>query len=56
MYPEQWDVQHLNRLLANDVVYQSIVDGEPTSETLRRSQAGLSRFKRTRAQFLLYER
>lgn len=55
LYPKQWNVQNLNRLLGNEEIRDSILAGLPFEETWMKSQSGMRAFLRRRAAFLLYE-
>ncbi len=54
LYPDDWQTTHFNRLLGNDSVFQSIVDGEPIQDTWLKSQANVDDFLRKRQACMIY--
>lgn len=54
-YPDDWDTKNLNRLLGNDEVYQSITSGDDAMTTWMKSLQGVSEFRATREQYLMYQ-
>lgn len=54
LYPEDWETKSFNRLLCNQVVFDSVLDGDPISATLEKSQIDVKAFLRRRQTFLLY--
>ncbi|TWT75216.1 exo-beta-N-acetylmuramidase NamZ domain-containing protein [Allorhodopirellula solitaria] len=55
LYPDDWQTKSLNRLLGNDQVYDSITDGDDAMTTWMKSLSGVSQFRASRPQYLLYE-
>lgn len=54
LYPQDWETKSLNRLLGNQVVFDSVVEGDPISVTLEKAQIDVKTFLRRRQSFLLY--
>lgn len=54
LYPEQWSTGSLNRLLADAKVRDAILRGEPVDRIQAAYQDELERFRRRRAEFLIY--
>ncbi len=55
LYPDDWETKNLNRLLGNDEVYRSITSGDDVMTTWMKSLDGVSDFRTTREQHLMYE-
>lgn len=54
MYADQWETKNLNRLLGNDLVFASVVNGESVEDSLNKAREGVSSFRQRRETFLLY--
>ncbi len=55
LYPKDWDTKNFNRLLGNDLVFESIVSGAEMEATLNESLEGVSEFRVKRQQYLIYD-
>lgn len=54
MYPKDWNTKSLNRLLADEVTRNAILEGQSIDSLERGYEAELAEFKRRRAKFLIY--
>ncbi|MCA9173817.1 MAG: DUF1343 domain-containing protein, partial [Planctomycetales bacterium] len=55
LYPRQWETKSLNRLLADERTWKSLVDGKPVAAIQAEYQDELTDFLRRRDRFLLYD-
>ena len=55
LYPNDWQAEKFNRLLANSEVFEQIKRGDAPEEIEKSRQDSLVEFKKRRAQFLLYK-
>ncbi len=54
LYPDDWELDRYNRLLASEATLHAIQNGAPTGEILRSFQPGLKAFRARREKALLY--
>ncbi len=54
LYPDQWNVKELDRLLGNQAVREAILGGAGVGDLQNLAERGLSEFRTRRARFLLY--
>ena len=54
LYPKAWETKNFNRLLGNQLVFESVLAGESGENVFEKSLIGLSDFKHRRSQYLLY--
>jgi len=54
LYPDQWNVKELDRLLGNQAVTEAILRGAGVGDLQNLAEQGLSEFRTRRARFLLY--
>jgi uncharacterized protein YbbC (DUF1343 family) len=55
LYPDAWQVDRYDRLLAHKATLEAVKAGRPVDEIVRSWQADLERFRERRRPFLLYE-
>ena len=55
LFPHDWQTKNLNRLLGNDAVFHSITSGNDGMTTWMKSLDGVSAFRASRQEYLLYE-
>jgi uncharacterized protein YbbC (DUF1343 family) len=54
LYPTQWKTKSLNRLLAHQQTFESLVAGKETAAIQSEYEDGLEQFKQRRGKYLLY--
>ncbi len=54
LYPSDWETKSFNRLLGNQLVFDSVVAGDSIADTLEKAQLDVAQFLRNRVQYLLY--